>query len=931
MFAFISCHPGAVRRSAAAPSRAAKDWRAFQQDSPILPAHTTSGASRRGHQGGRGPYRLAACALLSFLVAAPGWAQLGNSGSIEGVVKDPSGAAVASATIEITYPVSGFNRTTTSRGDGGFRFTNVPFNPYHLVVKAEGFGAYTQDVDVRSAVPTTVQISLELANVATTVTVESNGGDLVENDPSFHTDVDRGLFDKLPLESQSSSVSSLVTLATPGVVADSNGLFHGLGDHAQNSFSVDGQPITDQQSKVFSNQIPIESIQSLEVISGAPTAEFGDKTSLIIKVTTRSGLGQKQPLGSVKASYGTFSSAGGGFDLAVGGEKWGNFIAASGLNTSRFLDPPELQGLHDRGNEENLFDRFDYQISPVDAVHVNLGYTRSSFQTPNTYDTLNLGLTDPRGNSVGQADQRSLIKTFNVAPVWTRLVGTTTLVTLGGFFRQDQYTYSPSGNVFADQPATIDQQRRLTNAGLRSDVSYLKGIHNIKAGFTLQQTSLTENFSFGLTSPTANAVCLNPDGSPDANPTPTDPSQCSGTLQPNPGFLPILQPIDLTRGGSQFPFNAHTEIKQAALYLQDTITKGDLVLNLGLRADLYRGITRDSQLEPRVGAAYNIKPTNTVLRISYARTQETPFNENLILGSLGSANPVINAVFNGQNTQTLLGAIQPGHRNQFNAGFQQAFGRFLVIDADYMWKHTTNGYDFSVFGNTPVAFPIAWQQSKLDGISVRANVPNFHGLSAFVVVGHVNARYFPPQVGGLGATVTGGEVFRIDHDQKFQQTTHLQYQPSPSLPWIGFNWRYDSGLVASNPNLGTFSQAIGFLDADQQAAVGLFCGNQVATLTNQLTPATCANQATFGATRIVFPAPGTFDVDHNPTRITPRHLFDLSVGDDNILRSQRYKVSLRLTVINLTNQVALFNFLSTFSGTHFVSPRSYTAELGFHF
>src|SRR6202008_39292 len=110
-------------------------------------------------------------------------------------------------------------------------------------------------------------------------TVEA-GADLVENDPTFHTDVDRELFDKLPLESQSSSVSSLVTLATPGIAADSNGLFHGLGDHAENSFSVDGQPITDQQSKVFSNQIPVDAIQSMEVITGAPPAEYGDKTSI---------------------------------------------------------------------------------------------------------------------------------------------------------------------------------------------------------------------------------------------------------------------------------------------------------------------------------------------------------------------------------------------------------------------------------------------------------------------------------------------------------------------------------------------------------------------------------------------------------------------------------------------------------------------------
>src|SRR6202040_2806011 len=149
------------------------------------------------------------------------------------------------------------------------------------------------------------------------------------------------------LESPTSSISSLITLAAPGVVADSNGLFHGLGDHAENSFSVDGQPITDQQSKVFSNQLPSSAVQSLEVIEGAPPAEYGDKTSLVIKVTTRSGQGVTTPTGSVTTSYGTFGTANAGFDLAYGGEKWGNFIAASGLDSGRFLDGPEFTVMHD--------------------------------------------------------------------------------------------------------------------------------------------------------------------------------------------------------------------------------------------------------------------------------------------------------------------------------------------------------------------------------------------------------------------------------------------------------------------------------------------------------------------------------------------------------------------------------------------------------
>jgi hypothetical protein len=172
----------------------------------------------------------------------------------------------------------------------------------------------------------------------------------------------------------------------------------------------------------------------------------------------------------------------------------------------------------------------------------------------------------------------------------------------------------------------------------------------------------------------------------------------------------------------------------------------------------------------------------------------------------------------------------------------------------------------------------------------------------------------------------GGSVFRIDHDETFNQTTHLQYQPWKRGPWLGFNWRYDSGLVAGA--VTDFATALTF-DGDQQAAIGLFCGNTFATRNAPLT--SCPVGTPRGATRLIIPADGTENDDKNPPRIAPRHLFDVSVGDDDLLHGDRYKWSLRFTVINLTNKEALFNFLSTFSGTHFVTPRSESVDLGFHF
>jgi hypothetical protein len=79
------------------------------------------------------------------------------------------------------------------------------------------------------------------------------------------------------------------------------------------------------------------------------------------------------------------------------------------------------------------------------------------------------------------------------------------------------------------------------------------------------------------------------------------------------------------------------------------------------------------------------------------------------------------------------------------------------------------------------------------------------------------------------------------------------------------------------------------------------------------------------------PKAGTEDDDHNPARVAPRHLFDFGVGDDNIFHGEKKKISARLTVVNLTDNYALYNFLSTFSGTHYVTPRTITATVGFHF
>src|SRR5207342_3355754 len=111
----------------------------------------------------------------------------------------------------------------------------------------------------------------------------------------------------------------------------------------------------------------------------------------------------------------------------------GNFVSMSGLRTDRFLDPPAVEALPDTGDQLSLFDRFDFRPGTPDTIHLNVQAARSGFEVPNTYD------------QIAQAQHQN-IRTFNIAPGYSRVIGSNTLFTANGFVREDHLTYLPSAN-----------------------------------------------------------------------------------------------------------------------------------------------------------------------------------------------------------------------------------------------------------------------------------------------------------------------------------------------------------------------------------------------------------------------------------------------------------------------------------------------------
>ena len=283
--------------------------------------------------------------------------------------------------------------------------------------------------------------------------------------------------------------------------------------------------------------------------------------------------------------------------------------------------------------------------------------------------------------------------------------------------------YYPSPDPFADygplQKETVSQLRFLTNAGaalglvLRQRDSQHQGRASPTSRRSSPKTTVSES-SIPACSPAAQRLRRSA-------------AEC-------PGLVKTLAPYDLTAGGQTLPLLTATPTsRRLALYAEDTITKGPWSFNLGLRGDFYNGLDAVSrQPEPRAGVAYNIKKTNTVLRVSYARTMESPFNENLILSGTGCTDPVVSAIMTlAQRFACTTSPLTPGFRNEFHAGLQQAFGKYFVLSGEYIWKYTHNAYDFNVFGASPIYLPhrmAQFQDSRICRSRQRSEFSRFDGV-----------------------------------------------------------------------------------------------------------------------------------------------------------------------------------------------------------
>ena len=787
------------------------------------------------------------CAI-AFAPAIPLFAA--SAGVVRGRVLGPDSKPMAGVVVQLRNDITGFKQNAATSTEGAFTFSNVPYNPYELHADVQGFTAAHHAVDVHSPVPLDVTLQLNVPTVSESinVTAEPPAAQLETDSSQSHIDIDKSYIARAPASVASRAMEQIVT-STPGFAKDENGRFHCQGAHSQSEYVVDGQTISDQTGVTFSNSIDPGIAQGIEIIYGNVPAEFGEKVGAVINVTTKSGLNGGAPKTEAYVGGSKYSTIEGGVSVGGGSQTFGYFGSVNASKSDRFLDPVNPDNLHNNGNTARGFLRLDSQSADARSsfrLTALLGATRRD--VPNTYTQ----------QAAGQ-NERARSSDENVNGGWQTILSQQSVLEINAFGRFSKFRLSSSPN---DTPVTAGSDRTLNNYGPAPSFSWTNANIEVKIGVNLKRYPIREHFTFGLTDPGDN-----------------DPA--------SPDYNQNLAAYDLTRGGTPFVFDARRTGSYYAGYLQDNVKFGNLTTNLGIRYDSNNLPTKETAWEPRLGAAYYIPASRTVVRASYNRVLYTPEFENILLSSSVEAAKLVPPVV--QQSRELGGGELLVHSERQNAvdfGIQQAVGSKLRLDVDYWRRRSRFAGDQDQFVNTGIVFPLAFTSGRLNGWNARLDLARTAGLRGFLSIGHTRAIYVPPLTGGLfldqGAldTITGGP-FLIDHDQKLQSQGALIYDFGGSGVWAGTNVRYDSGLV-------THAAPADLLNDPDNA---------------------------FAAPFIVEHA----NTDLEPNRIKSRTIVDFSLGAD--LQSHHIPVSVQADLLNATNKRGLYNIQSVFGGTHVIPPR----------
>lgn len=778
------------------------------------------------------------CVTLAQLACLQ-MARAQSSGSVRVIVHDASDAPLVGQKVELRREAGDGLQTSMTDSNGAASFINLPWDRYRVDVNAGGFRPQSHIVVVRSTVPESLELRLEVGPTETSLTVVETTGAL-GIDPEqtgARAHMGRELMDRLALQSGNRGLEQ-VLLTFPGFAKNANGTIHPRGAHNQMTYVIDGMPVSDQLGGAFAGSIDPSLVESVELFTGNIPAEFGNKVSAVAQVTTRTGFGTGRKFtGTLTSQAAQFDTLSQTAQAAGEAGKWAWSAMGIGMETHRYLDSVSLDNLHNGGNMQRGFLRLDYRPGARDTLRFSLTGGRSSFESANL-----------RSQQANGMRQRQYLSDTAYSATWLRVIDARSTFETNLSYRPMLARLLPSEG---DIPVSAWQERTQGTATWNARYSRLAGRHNLRGGIDYQTYPLREEFRFAVTDPT-----FGPD-------------------------------LDVRR----FDFSEKGRGSLYSAFLSDQIRLDRWTLSLGMRYDSYRFLAQGGQWQPRLGLAYHLRETGTVLRLSYNRLYQTPPNENLLLSNSEAALAVtpraVRDYFGNR-----VSRIRPERQNFYEAGLQQRLTNSVTFSASVYHKNATDQQDNNNFFNTGIIFPITLAKIRVNGAEGRVEFRERNGFSGSLSVTHARAISTPPFTGGLyigndAIEALSAGPFVIDHDQVLGVHGVLSYTHKRGF-FGTLSSRYDSGLVA-NPS-----------EPAEVAADPDF---------NDLLP--------------------LVNLSSDPARVRARTVHDVALGYRKGADKTRWELMLQLS--NLSNAQALYNFQSVFVGTRVVQPRTFGIRMRYFF
>lgn len=672
---------------------------------------------------------------LLFFIALPVLAQ-SDSGELRVHVADPSGQSIRT-TIHLFSQANQYSTDVETDKQGNVDVARLPYGIYRLEINQPEFAPFAETVSIRSSIPVTRSISLNLPTVEQTVAVQA-ANTLIDPEQPGNVDQVGSAFIEHRLSSiPGRSLQDLVN-SQPGWLYEGNAVLHPRGSEYQTQFVVDSIPLTDNRSPGFGPEIEADDVQSLSIYTAGIPAEYGRKMGGVIEVNTVQNTrpGFHGELALAAGSFGTGSAFAKG-QYTVGRNTVGG--SASGSMTDRYLNPVVSQNYSNTGTLGDFSGRYEREPTENDRLSVTVRHELSRYDIPN----------EKVQQAAGQRQRADNFETMGVAS-YEHIISPDTLARLGGMVRDNATDFRSNPE---SAPVEVFQHSRFREGYFKALLVANRGRSEWTAGVESDNTLLHENTSYAI----------------------TDPDQFdAGT--------PLT-----------FAFTAQRPDLEQSAFVEDLLHLGNWTINAGLRWDHYQLLVNKQAIEPRLAISRYFPSTNLILHFSYDRVFQTPSFENILLSSSTQVDSLSPTTF-------LRLPVEPSIGDYFEGGLTQGVFGKAKLDINYFRRVFNNYADDDQIENTSISFPIAFRKAIIYGAEGKLDLPEWREFSGFLSYSYEVGNAWNPVTGGLflGENATAAETrvsghFRISQDQRNTVRGRLRYQVHPRF-WVAVGIQYDSGL-----------------------------------------------------------------------------------------------------------------------------------------